>query len=415
MHFALRSAAVVLRQLALLFATLGATFAACTRVELTEPPPPPPPEEGGAAGQSAGGAGSVQAGRGAGGDEGPSPSGGDPGSLELGLWPTFVDDPSRSRDVQAVTASVAALSAGSAALPLFERWDALSGASGAPLSVTWNRLDAMVEPYRARSGRLSLCIGVVDRAEPAWPVAGGLDSEAARSAMERTVDEALSRYGGVLSHLCFGYELDRYWVSATTAERQELQEFLKQSVEYASAHPLRSTRTAIGVSLSLGAFSAESDVPLAELNVADELLAVYDPVGSGAKLKEPAAIGEELSAALEAVAGLPGPRAQLGLLEVGYPSSQDAGSNEDAQLAYYEALFAALDERRDALSFLGLFGLGDRAAPECEAEAARFGGGAAVRNIRAAARCSMGLRAGLGASVDKPAWEPVLARIARYR
>lgn len=414
-HFALRWAAVVLRQLVVLLATLGATFAACTRVEVAEPSPPPPLDGGGAAGQPAGGAGSVQAGRGSGGEEDPSASGGDPGSLELGIWPTFVNDPTRSRDVQAVSASVAALSAGSAALPLFERWDALSGASGTPLTVTWNRLDAMVEPYRARRGRSSLCIGIVDRAERAWPSAGGLDTDAARSAMESTVDEALSRYGGVLSHLCFGYELDRYWMIATTRERQQLLAFLKQSVAYASSHPLRSSRTAIGVALSLGALSGDVDVPLAELNVGDELLAVYDPL-DGASLKEPSAIAAELAAALETVASLPGPRAPLGLLEAGYPSGKDAGSSERAQLEYFETLFGALDERRQQLSFLGVFGLGDRAAGECDEEAAKFGGLAAVQGARSLARCSMGLRAEeLGVGADKPAFAAVLAAIARYR
>ncbi|MDF3067360.1 MAG: hypothetical protein K0R38_2961 [Polyangiaceae bacterium] len=413
-HFALLYAAVVLRQLVVVLATLGATFAACTSVEVAEPDPSPPLQEGGAAGQTSGGAGSVQAGMSSRGDEDPSSSGGDPGSLELGIWPTFVNDPNRSRDVQAVSASVAALSAGSSSLPIFERWDALTFASGAPLNATWSRLDATVEPYRARRGKLTLCIGIVDRAVPAWPFGGGLDSDSARSAMEQTVDEALSRYGGMLAHLCFGYELDRYWAGATTAEREQLLSFLKQAVKYASSHPLRSTRTAIGVALSLGALSGEGDVPLAELNVADELLGVYDPLGEGAELKAPEAVGDEVVAALETVASLPGARVPLGLLEVGYPSAESVGSSDAAQLAYFQALFTALDERRDQLSLVSVFGLGDRAAAECEAEATVFGGSGTgvVPVARAAARGSMGLRA---EGADKPALAEVLAAIARYR
>lgn len=406
----------MLRQVLLLFAALGVFFVSCTRVEVAEPAPPLQLDDGGAAGQPAGGAGAMQAGRGSGGDEDPSASGGEPGALDLGIWPTFVNDPTRSRDVQAVSASVAALSSGSAVLPISERWDALSGASGTPLSATWNRLDAMVAPYRARRGKVTFCIGVVDRAQRAWPFAGGLSGEVAASVMERTIDEVFSRYGGVLSHLCFGYELDRYWSSATASERLELQRFLKQAVGYASVHPLRSPRTAIGVAVSLGALTPDSDVPLADLSLGDELFGVYDPLTEDAALKDPGSIGDELSLALEAVAGMPRP-VPLGLLEVGYPSAEDAGASEEAQLAYFRALFAALDERRQRFSFVAVFGLGDRAEVECEAEALAFGLAEDLERARARAisRCSMGLRAGAGSGADKPAWQPVLAAMARYR
>ncbi len=361
-------------------------------------------------------------GGGDGGSEDPAASGGDPTSLDLGVWPTFEADPARARDVQAVAAGVAALSAGSTTLPLFERWDALSGATGSPLSVTWNRLDAMIQPYRDRRGQVALCIGVVDRAQAAWPFAGGLDGEQAKVAMERTVDEAFARYGGALSHLCFGYELDRYWQSASSDERQQLLGFLEQAVQYASGHPLRSSRTAIGVALSLGALTGERELPLEELSFGDELLAVYDPLNERGELKEPTAIAGELSAAWETVASLPGSRVPLGLLEVGYPSADAVDSSEEAQLSYFDALFGALSEQgeRDRLSFVGLYGLGDRAAAECEAEAVVFGGSSANKRARAVTRCSMGLRAGggsepSGAVAEKLAWQRVLAAMSRFR
>jgi hypothetical protein len=410
-RFELPSPTVALRQVVLVLTALGVSFAACTRVEVEGPAPPLSLNEGGAAGQSSGGLGPVEAGRGSGGDEGPPASGGEPGSLELGIWPTFVTDPSRSRDVQAVSASVSALSAGSAALPVVERWDALSGASGTPLSATWNRLDAMIEPYRERRAKVALCIGVVDRSERAWPFAGDLDAEGASSVMERTVDDLFSRYGGSLSHLCFGYELDRYWASSSAKDWQRLRTFLKQAVDYASAHPLRSAATAIGVAVSMNALLPESDVPLEDLSVGDELLGVYDPLTEDGELKDPGDVGEELSAALETASRLPRPM-PLGLMEVGYPSDEELGASERAQLAYYESLFAALDERRGELSFVGFFGLGDRAAAECESEAEVFGGDT---ERRALARCSTGLRAGVSAGADKAAWEPVLAAMARYR
>lgn len=409
----------MLRQALLSLLTVAAvTAAACTRVEVADPAPPTPLDDGGAAGQPGGGAGSVPSGSGQGGYGDQSAGGGEaPGVLELGIWPTFEDDPAHAQDVQAVTASVAALSAGSLTLPVAERWDTLTGASGAPRTTAWNLLGAMVQPYRERRGKVALCIGIVDREQAAWPFADELDSEVARAAMERTIDEAFGRYGGVLSHLCFGYELDRYWSKASPAEREQLLGFLKQTIDYASHHPLRGKQTAIGAAVTLGALSGSSPAPLADLLLGDEVVAVYDPLDDGATLKAPAAVSDELSSALSTLASLPGERLPLSLFEVGYPSAEAVGSSDDEQLAFYDSLFGALDARRDELSFVGVYGLGDRSEPECEAEAPTFGAEGDAASAWAAARCSMGLRAGDGAGelTDKPAWPAVLAAMSRYR
>jgi hypothetical protein len=407
----------VLRPTFVFLLTVAIAVAGCTRVEVAEPTPPPALDEGGAAGQPAGGVGSTPSSSGQGGDGERGSTGGDPGALELGVWPTFDADPARSRDVQAVSASVAALSAGSMTLPLAERWDALTGASGAPRTAAWAVLDAMIGPYRERRRKVALCIGIVEREQSAWPFADELDSEAARLAMERTIDEAFGRYGSALSHLCFGYELDRYWSKASPGERERLLAFLAQSVAYASVHPLRGRQTAIGAAVTLGALGGSSPVPLADLLLGDEVVAVYDPLDDGAGLKEPAGVVDELSAALSTLESLPGPRLPLSLFEVGYPSAESVGSSEAAQSAFYDSLFGALDSRRDELSFVGVYGLGDRSEIECEAEAPTFGAEGDAASAWAAARCSMGLRAGEGEgeSTDKPAWQPVLAAMSRYR
>src|SRR5690606_25698190 len=110
-----------------------------------------------------GGSGSLD-GQGGDGSGGTSVSvGGGPGSIELGIWPTFAPQEGESEDVAAVLASIAALSAGSATLPLYERWDTLSGATGSPRAVAWARLDDMIAPYRERQHGVALCIGLVDR------------------------------------------------------------------------------------------------------------------------------------------------------------------------------------------------------------------------------------------------------------
>jgi hypothetical protein len=337
--------------------------------------------------------------------------GGAPSGVEVALWPTFVANTDQPRDTQAVFAAVSALSAGASTLPLAERWDALSGATGSPRTVTWSRLDAMTKPFRDRDDDVALCIGIVDRDVPAWPFAESLDTDAARSAIERTIDEAYTRYAPRLSHLCFGYELDRYLIGATKAESQQLLQLLKHAVDYARLHPQRNEKTSIGAAITLAALTNATDAPFEQLTLGDEVVAVYDPLDDTASLKPPESIGAEVAAALATLESLGGPPLPLTLFEVGYPSSADVGSSEKAQRLFFEALFGVLDEHRDAVSFVGVFGLGDRAAADCEAEAVTFGGSATAQAKRALARCSMGLRA----ETDKLALQTVLSGISAYR
>lgn len=414
MHFRAILRSVQLRQLALSFVVAGASFAACTHVEEAGPPAKVPIASGGFAPDPRG-PGSEMGEGGAAGSGEPSGPGGAPAEIELALWPTFPLDPKQSADAQAVEAAVAALSSGSATLPVAERWDALSGATGSPRLVTWARLDAMTKPYRDRGDSLALCVAIVDRDDPAWPVSVELDAEAATSAMRRTIDEIFARYAGQLTHLCFGYELDRYLARVPRSTQRQLLGFLQASIDYASAHPMRGSRTAIGTAITLDALTQPTDVPLDELLIGDEVVAVYDPLDRRAQLKSPASIPGELSAALETLASRPGVRLPLSVFELGYPSGEDVGSSEDDQRDFYQRLFGALGASHDGFGFLGLFGLADRALPECEAEAAHFGGSSAELSLRAGVRCSMGLRAETTGPTQKLAWESVLSALSRYR
>lgn len=381
---------------------------ACTRVESSDPPPGVDLGEGGFTGAE-GGSGS-RAGEGGEGNGGASVSvGGAPGSIELGIWPTFAAEPSENEDVEAVLASIAALSAGSATLPVYERWDTLSGATGTPRAAAWARLDDMIEPYREREQGVALCIGLVDRSVRAWPVLEEVDSVASRLAIERTIHEAFTRYAAQLTHLCFGYEVDRYLAAVPEEEAAPLLELLGHAVAYAKTHPLWSPRIALGVAITLQAASDPDQ--LAKLALGHEVVAVYDPLDENAELRDPAGIAAELEAALAArpldADGEPLP---LTLLEAGYPSAEAVGSSEQTQRIYYESLFEALALHAGELGFVGLFGLGDRAPARCDLEAASFGD---PLSPRAAARCSMGLRADTGES--KSAWPSVLSALSRYR
>jgi hypothetical protein len=397
------------RSALLLIGLAAALGYACTRVEVTGAPPGPDLGEAGFGGQAEGGAGSL-AGEGGEGDGGSRISrGGAPGSIELGLWPTFKAEEGTSDDAGAVLAAIAALSAGSATLPLYERWDTLSGATGSPRAVTWARLDDMIRPYQERSRDVALCIGIVDRSERAWPVLDEVDSVGALLAMERTIDEAFTRYSAQLSHLCFGYEVDRYLASVSEDEGTRLLVLLEHAVSYATLHPMKSPSTAVGVAVTMSAASDPDQ--LRALALGDEVVAVYDALGSDGDVRAPASIGSELD---EVLATLPergdGTTMPLALFEVGFPSAEAAGSSETDQRAFYEALLEALAERTEHVSFVGLFGLGDRATSTCEEEAMSFG---VFQEARATARCSMGLRAEAG--TPKSAWPSVVQALSRYQ
>ena len=399
-----------LRHVVVLVAAVAGAAAACTRVESAGPSPGVSLTDGGAGGEPSGGVGSLAGAGGEAGDRGYQSEGGALGTLELGVWPTFASDPQQSLDVQAVRASVSALSIGAATLPIAERWNQLSGATGSPRLATWNRLDAMTKPFRDRGDNLALCINVVDREQPAWPFASDLEGTEATSAIERTIDEVYARYSSNLTHLCFGYELDRYLAVASSEDAARLRAFMQHAVDYASRHPLRATKTLIGSAVTLQALlGPASELP--DLLLGDEVVAVYDPLDADVSLKPPASVVDDLSAALENLKAT-GVRRQLTLFEVGYPSSADVGSSRAEQKAFYEELFGLLDGRRDDFGFIGVYGLGDRAAADCEAEALAFSAASDPEQLaaRASARCSMGLRA----DAEKPAWQDVAAALSRY-
>jgi hypothetical protein len=382
----------------------AALFVACTRVEPADVPPDVSVGANGFGGEGSAGSGSLagEAGQEQGGS-GVSLAGA-PGRIDIGIWPTFAQAAEDS-DAAAVLASISALSAGSGVLPIYERWDSLSGATGTPRAITWDRLEAMFAPYRERGKSLALCIGIVDRTSPAWPFAGTLDSDEARDAIESTIDEVFARYAPQLSHLCFGYEVDRYLAQASLVEQEQLLAFLDHAIDYAKQ---RSPSTPLGVAVTLA--GAGRAALLADVAYGDEVIAVYDALDDEGALEAPAAVADELAAAFEALLALDGGARPLALFEVGYPSGSDAGSSEAAQLAYYEALFAALEPHAGRLAFVGVFGLGDRSAATCEMEALAFD---VAREEHAVARCSMGLRAETGEG--KLAWPQLLNALSQNR
>lgn len=407
---------VALRRPGVFFALAAvASWSGCTRVESAKPAPGVTVSDPGGPGASSGGS-SSSADAGAPGTNDPvGSSGGAPTTLEIGLFPTFVSDPATNPDAQAVLASVAALSLGAETLPVAARWDELSGATGSPRAARWAGLDSAFAPYRDRAGNLALCIGIVDRQTAAWPLSGELDFETASLAMERTIDEVYRRYSASLSHLCFGYQLDRYLRQASAGQEAQLFQLLEHAVSYAGSHPRRVTaQTSIGVALSLDVL-ASGDAKWQRWLLGDEAVAVYDPLADDASLKAPGSVADELAAAVDMLPEVDGRKLQLSLFEIGYPSGRSAGSSEDAQLEFYQALFGALDTRLDQVRFVGAYGLADRELNDCQAEAAVFGGSQATQAERALVRCSMGLRAEGTPPAQKLAFASLMTALSRFR
>jgi hypothetical protein len=403
----------------MLSAGLASLFAGCSRVDVVDGPGVVPIGEGGVAGEGRGGSGSL-AGDVARGDGGVGvEQGGAPGFVDVAIWPTYATT-ADGGDAEAVLAAVTTLSAGSLTLPIHARWNELSGATGTPRALAWQRLDAVTKPYRDRDGQIALCIDVVDRTLPAWPFAGPLDEAVAASAMDRTLAEVFARYAADLSLLCFGYELDRYVAVASSIDRERLLAVVKHAIAYAERHGPPGLR--IGVAVTLDALVSPT-AAVDELREGNEVVAVYDPLDASGQLKEPGSVATELAAALATIVERDSQPRPLSLFEVGYPSSSDAGASEQAQREYFAALFTELDGRRDDVTFVGVYGLGDRAEQDCEAEMAAFGepvdegvspeqAAQVVSSKRALARCSMGLRAENAA--PKLAWPAVLGALSRY-
>jgi hypothetical protein len=275
-------------------AWLASMFGGCSQVDVVDGPDVVPIGEGGVAGDGSAGSGSL-AGDLNGGDGGMSvEQGGAPGFIDVAIWPTYATPPDGG-DTDAVLAAVTTLSAGSLTLPIHARWNELSGATGTPRALAWQRLDAVTKPYRDRDGRVALCIDVVDRTLPAWPFAGPLDEVVATSAMERTLAEVFARYAGDLALLCFGYEVDRYLAVASSAERERLLALVKAAFEYAKVHGPNGLRTGVAVTLdALVSPVAAVD----ELRQGSEVVAVYDPLDASGQLKEPGSVAAEVAAAV---------------------------------------------------------------------------------------------------------------------
>jgi hypothetical protein len=385
-------------------------FASCTHVEDARPPVGLSVSGSGGSGQSEAGA-SGEAGEGGDGSGGDGISfSGAPATEELGLWPTFASREGDDADADAVLAAASALSAGSRTLPLYVKWNDLAATNGSSLTPALLRLDALIEPYRDQGKRVALCLGIVDRAEPAWPFAVPLADADAGSAVDVTIDELLARYGDVLSHLCFGYEVDRYLEHASASDAKLVSELLHHAVAHAQEAALPGT--AIGVAVTLEAVATSAAV-LDGLPRGDEIVAVYDPLLSDGSLREPNDVKDQLGAALDQLANEEA-RLPLALFEAGYPAV-----TEQAQRAFFEALFATLDARTRELSFIGLFGLGDRATAICDAEALSYGPASPeLRSARSLARCSIGLRASpTPGATPRPrlAWPMAVSALSRYR
>ena len=127
--------------------------------------------------------------------------------------------------------------------------------------------------------------------------------------------------------------------------------------------------------------------------------------GLGTSALRAAALASDFDALVAQAAGRP-----IALTRVGAPSSVAIGSSPEQQRLFYEALFDALEPRRQAFLLVDAFELHDPTPDACQALAADQGEPPSGPFSDYA--CSLGLFE-VGASA-KPAWDEVLQGTAKF-
>ena len=126
-------------------------------------------------------------------------------------------------------------------------------------------------------------------------------------------------------------------------------------------------------------------------------------VEDGEPIPSPGSIALDLDAIDDVDPGRP-----VALVEVGYPSSDDVGADEEAQGLFYDALFGALESRRASFPLVVVSRLHDLGAEACASEGVALD---EEQELVLAYRCSTGARD--ASDEAKPAWVSFVAGAAR--
>jgi hypothetical protein len=310
-----------------------------------------------------------------------------------------------SNHVEETLAHQYVVAAGSRAVTVARRWDALFAGSGQPIEEEWQYLSGVSKLHSGSDRVLLLSLAVVDRTLDARPasLAGAWDSAPVTAAMHALIDRTLSSFGEELGYLSLGTEVDRFLAPMAQSERTAFVAFAKDSLDYARAHPLAPESLKLGVSLSSSSALEGAAPPayLAELaNAGDLAFIVHHALDASFQPRPPSSAPGDLDALWKA-AGRP-----IVLEQVAYPSE----GSLDKQRAFYDSLFVALLSRRERFPFVAVMGSNERSLADCEADALALDAPGDPSAI--AAYCSFGLRGPDGA--NKPAWASVVDGLVTF-
>lgn len=222
-------------------------------------------------------------------------------------------------------------------------------------------------------------------------------SPASMDALDETIDSAMETLGPALKFLAVGARVDR-WLEEHEDDADDLEELLDHAVTRALEHPNARKDLLVGVGLSrTGALASEG--PATDLRaLGNATMASLFPgladVDGGALVPSPGSIALDLDAIDDVDPGRP-----VALVEVGYPSAEAVGADDDAQGLFVDALFGALASRRASFPLVVVSRLHDLDTGACTTEGASLG---EEEDLVLAYRCSTGARDDRGA--PKPAW-----------
>lgn len=335
-------------------------------------------------------------------------------AVRLGVVPIARNDPSSSAAEETV-ANLEVLSAGSRAVSVLRRWDALYTTAEQATPKAWTLLGELAQLYRGRDGTLLLCLGIVDRtldARPEGLVGEPWNGAQTLAAGETLLDEVFDTYGSELAYLSLGHEVDRYLGAAPTSERAELTELLVHLLGYAHDHPARPEATQLGVTFTLQALREGMEQPEL-LAASDAVITTYFPATEDFQARPASVVTQDLDALNQRLSADIQPAPPVVLQAVGYPSSELVGSSEANQRTFFANLFQVLAARRARYPFVSIHGLNDTTAEQCSHDALGLGvQGSAVEGAVLEYRCSLGLRD--GDTAPKAAWAEVVGGLATF-
>lgn len=335
------------------------------------------------------------------GGEGGTGAGGAPPTVLVGLVANPRADGAPVSVADRLSAAAAAYAAGARVATLQRRWRDLDATTLAEDLAIARAGCAAEGACRPIVFTLAIVEGEVDgRPEPLqvepW------DSTPTRAELEAAVAMVIDAMGPDLAVLTLGARADR-WLATHEDDVVGLGSLLE--VGTAHAREIGGDALLVGVGLSHdAALAAEGPGPaLRSLGTASTLSLRPGAAEPGEPLPSPSSIAQ----LLDEIAAL-SPGKPVALVEAGFPTSPALGADEATQAVFLDALFSAIDARRETFPVLVVSRMHDLGDEACAAEGLDL----PEEGPEASAyRCSTGLRDEEG--LEKPAWDSFLAGAAR--